>query len=221
MFGMGKKDDKKEIKETIDNSKSTSTMFGRDFTNQSDASINNSGKNIEAPKPTTQPMPQSPKTVMPTAPQTLPPVTTPTKPIENTVTNTPPVKQNPQNIPPKVDPVNNLTLPSLSKNTGAQTIHQINKKETKRNNISSIPPIQKVTPRSFTNAKGPVFVSVKRYKELMSALNDLKYNASHLRQIIADLKQNRDTGTGQLSETADALSSLEDNIEKVNASINA
>ena len=219
MFGIGKKDNKKEVKkDMINNSKPTSTMFGRDFVKQSDASINNSAKKDEVPKPTAQQISQAPKTVMPTAPQTIPPITTPTKPIENTIANPQPVKQN---LPPKVDPVSNLTLPSLPKNIGAKTMPQINKSKIKTNNSSSIPPIQKVTPRSFTNAKGPVFVSVKRYKELMGALNDLKYNASHLRQIIADLKQNRDTGTGQLSETADALSSLEDNIEKVNASIKA
>ena len=55
----------------------------------------------------------------------------------------------------------------------------------------------------------------------MTALNNLKSTASNLRQIMSDLKQNRDTGTKQLSKTADALSSLETDIEKVNASIKA
>ena len=218
MFGIGKKEEKKEI---IDNSKPTSAMFGRDFTKQSDVSINNSSKKTEAQQPTNQPISQTPKTIMSPTPQAVPSAKEPTQPIENTINKAQPVKQNISEFPPKADPVSNLTLPSLPKNVGVQTTPQTNKPEIKTKNSSSVKPIPTMTPRSFTNAKGPVFVSVKRYKELMGALNDLKYNASHLRQIIADLKQNRDTGTGQLSETADALSSLEDNIEKVNASIKA
>ena len=205
MFGMSKKDEKKEI---INDSKPTSPMFGRDFVKQSEASANAMANKSEAPK-----------TNMPPAPQSTPPVTT--SPTENTSNTPQQFNPNMQTVAPKVDPVSNLTLPSLPKTQGAPIMPQTNNPETKTNNSSYKKPIQKINPRPFTSAKGPVFVSVKRYKELMTALNDLKYNASHLRQIIADLKQNRDTGTGQLSETADALSSLEDNISKVNSSIKA
>ena len=130
----------------------------------------------------------------------------------------PAANNNPVSISPIPDPVGNLELPPLPETDISEAKH-VKEESLKNIPVSQMPP--RGVPGPFTRAKGPVFISVKRYKEVMYSLNSLKTNANQLRQIIENLKHNRDTGTDLLSTTADNLSSLEQDIEKVNASIKA
>ncbi len=210
MFGVGKKKDEDDVSKN----QQPDMKFGRDFEKPGDLMDFPLKKEISQ-----EPMPEAP---MPQKSQPLPqPQAQPVAP--------PAANTEPASISQTPDPVGNLELPPLpealehpsASETNVSEAKPAEKKEEPPKNIhiSQMPPSG--VPGPFTRAKGPVFISVKRYKEVMYSLNSLKTNANQLRQIIENLKHNRDTGTDLLSTTADNLADLEQDIEKVNASIKA
>lgn len=68
-----------------------------------------------------------------------------------------------------------------------------------------------------TAQKIPAFVSLTKYRELRLALREMKNISAEMRRILADLKANRDGGTGLLDETVSGLEGMDANIDKVKA----
>ncbi len=209
MFGVGKKKDEDDVSKN----QQPDMKFGRDFEKPGDFMDFPKKEEIPQEQMPETPTPNMPKASMPQESQPLP--QSQAQPVAPPAANSKPVSMS-----QTPDPVGDLELPQLPEINTVETKPAEEKQEPPKNiPISQMPPIGVSGP--FTRAKGPVFISVKRYKEVMYSLNSLKTNANQLRQIIENLKQNRNLGTDLLSTTADNLADLEQDIEKVNASIKA
>ena len=71
-------------------------------------------------------------------------------------------------------------------------------------------------PVTLRTIKGPVFISLKKYKELRTELDTLKFGSNELKNILKSLKENRDSGFDLLDKATDQLLRLENEAEKVN-----
>ncbi len=72
------------------------------------------------------------------------------------------------------------------------------------------------TKKTFLNAKGPVFISMKRYKEVMKSLIKLKGDIRAIEQIISDLNVNKDLGATLLKKATNNVISIEESVKDVN-----
>ncbi len=72
-----------------------------------------------------------------------------------------------------------------------------------------------------SSIKGPVFLSLSKYQEVKSMLSDLKVSSAELRCIISDLKKNRDGGTQLLEQSVERLSTIENSLEEISATLRA
>ena len=72
-----------------------------------------------------------------------------------------------------------------------------------------------------SNIKGPVFLSLSKYHEVKSMLFDLKKSSAELRDILAGLKKNRDGGTQLLEQSVERLSTIENRLEEISATLRA
>ena len=214
MFGIGKKKDE----DNVSKNQQPDMKFGRDFEKPGDLMDFPLKKEMSQ-----EPMPEIPAQNMPAdkLPEAPAPMQTPT-PQESQPQDQPfappAANSKSESMSQTPDPVGDLELPPLPE-TNVSEAKPAEEEPPKNISISQMPPSG--VPGPFTRAKGPVFISVKRYKEVMYSLNSLKTNANQLRQIIENLKHTRDSGTDLLSTTADNLADLEQDIEKVNASIKA
>lgn len=76
------------------------------------------------------------------------------------------------------------------------------------------------SPAAFSSqVKGPVFVSLDKYREVKQMLFDLKSASREFRQIIAELKQNRDGGTALLEQSVEKLTTIEERIENIGVTL--
>ncbi len=76
-------------------------------------------------------------------------------------------------------------------------------------------------PFNQSNIKGPVFLSLSKYHEVKSMLFDLKKSSAELRDILAGLKKNRDGGTSLLEQSVERLSTIENRLEEISATLRA
>lgn len=72
------------------------------------------------------------------------------------------------------------------------------------------------TPRTLRGVKGPMFISLKKYKELRTNLDDLHVGSNELKNILKTLKDNRDHGFDLLEKATDNLLKLEKDADKIN-----
>ena len=70
--------------------------------------------------------------------------------------------------------------------------------------------------RTLRNIKGPVFISLKKYKELRANLNELKDTSESIKETLKQLKGNRDSGFDLLEGVTDHLMKLEKEAEAIN-----
>ncbi|MCK5234024.1 MAG: hypothetical protein KAJ91_04365 [Candidatus Aenigmarchaeota archaeon] len=82
-------------------------------------------------------------------------------------------------------------------------------------------PVETKPFRSPSSIKGPVFLSLGKYQEVKSMLSDLKQSSVELRNIIAELKKNRDGGTSLLEQSVERLSTIENRLEEISATLRA
>lgn len=80
----------------------------------------------------------------------------------------------------------------------------------------SAPPMPSAASSKLKGMKGPVFISLKKYKELRTDLDALKQTSAHLKSILVKLKDNRDSGFDLLERSTDTLLKLEEQSEAVN-----
>ena len=76
-------------------------------------------------------------------------------------------------------------------------------------------------PFRASSIKGPVFLSLSKYQEVKSMLSDLKRSSAELRDILAELKKNRDGGTSLLEQSVERLSTIENSLEEISATLRA
>ncbi len=67
--------------------------------------------------------------------------------------------------------------------------------------------------------KGPMFISLEKYKEIENDLLNMDYDVKGLRELLASLKNNRETGVGVLRETTGKLENLEQRVAKIHSLI--
>lgn len=72
-----------------------------------------------------------------------------------------------------------------------------------------------------SNIKGPVFLSLSKYQEVKTMLSNLKVSSAELRCILSDLKKNRDGGTSLLEQSVERLSTIENSLEEISATLRA
>lgn len=80
-------------------------------------------------------------------------------------------------------------------------------------------PLQKELKRRISQVKGPVFISLERYREVKNILNSLKDNSRNLREIMDDLKNNKKEGAELLTNSVDKLEHIEEDVENINATL--
>ncbi len=80
-------------------------------------------------------------------------------------------------------------------------------------------PLQKEVKRRISNVKGPVFISLERYREVKGLLDSLKDNSRNLREIMGDFKDNKKEGNDLLTKSVDQLEHIEEDIENINATL--
>jgi len=80
-------------------------------------------------------------------------------------------------------------------------------------------PTPKDVLRRLSQVKGPVFISLERYKEVKSILNSMKDNSRELREITESFKSNKKEGADLLTKSVEKLESIEEDIENINATM--
>ncbi|MEA3343619.1 MAG: hypothetical protein U9Q92_05620 [archaeon] len=80
-------------------------------------------------------------------------------------------------------------------------------------------PLQKEVKRRISHVKGPVFISLERYREVKGLLDSLKDNSRNLREIMGDFKDNKKEGNDLLTKSVDQLEHIEEDIENINATL--
>ncbi|MEA2004406.1 MAG: hypothetical protein U9O53_05655, partial [archaeon] len=78
------------------------------------------------------------------------------------------------------------------------------------------PPIEK---KVVNPQVGPLFISLKKFNEIKAQIASLKRESNELRQVVEQLKSNRDTGTTLLKNAVDKMETIEKNVEDINSII--
>lgn len=79
--------------------------------------------------------------------------------------------------------------------------------------------LEKEAKRRISEVKGPVFISLERYREVKGLLDSLKENSHELRQIMEEFKDNKKDGSNLLTKSVDKLEHIEEDIENINATL--
>ena len=69
--------------------------------------------------------------------------------------------------------------------------------------------------RSLMEVEGPVFVSVRRYKEILAGLKDIENATNNLRSLLGSMKSTRRESLTQLEECIENLRTMEERIENI------
>ncbi|RLG14219.1 MAG: hypothetical protein DRN71_03455 [Candidatus Nanohalarchaeota archaeon] len=80
-------------------------------------------------------------------------------------------------------------------------------------------PLQKEIKRRISQVKGPVFISLERYRDVKELLYSLKENSRDLRGIMDEFKGNKKESTELLTQSVDKLEHIEEDIENINATL--
>ncbi|MFH1127094.1 MAG: hypothetical protein ABIG84_00705 [archaeon] len=80
-------------------------------------------------------------------------------------------------------------------------------------------PLQKEVRRRISQVKGPVFISLERYREVKDLLSALKGNSRDLRAMVEEFKGNKKEGTELLSKSVGKLENIEEAIENINSTL--
>jgi len=89
--------------------------------------------------------------------------------------------------------------------------------ETRKN--PTLQPTQKETLKKLSQVKGPVFISLDRYKEVKSILNSMRDNSRELREVTESFKENKKDGVDLLAKSVNKLENIEEEIENINATL--
>ncbi len=80
-------------------------------------------------------------------------------------------------------------------------------------------PLQKEVKHRMSQVKGPVFISLERYREVKEILYSLKGNSRSLRAIMDEFKGNKKEGAELLTQSVDKLEHIEEDIENINSTL--
>lgn len=80
-------------------------------------------------------------------------------------------------------------------------------------------PVQLELNRRISQVRGPVFISLERYREVKDLLFTLKVRSHDLRAAVAELKDNKKEGKDLLSKSVECLEDIEESIENINATL--
>ncbi len=70
--------------------------------------------------------------------------------------------------------------------------------------------------RTLLTVKGPVFISMKRYKDVMTSLVKLRSDLDAIEKLINDLKKNKNIGTKLLKQATENIISIDKSVKDVN-----
>ncbi len=94
--------------------------------------------------------------------------------------------------------------------------------ETETIEVPKVPvhdPLQKELKQKISQLRGPVFISLERYREVKDLLYSLKGNSRDLRAIMDEFKGNKKEGTELLTQSVGKLEHIEEDIENINTTL--
>lgn len=110
-------------------------------------------------------------------------------------------------------------LPNRRPDISEDTFHSPDFGTVEVNTSPSPTPLQKEVRKRISQVKGPVFISLERYREVKDLLSTLKGNSRDLRAIVDEFKGNKKEGTELLSKSVGALENIEEAIENINSTL--